>query len=443
MPAPPPPPPPPPPPGGGGPPPPPPPPLLGGAGPPRPPGGGNRNALLADISKGKALKKAVTNDRSAPALAKNNSSAGPPVGVRPRSPAASRLQFRETVPGATAIRAPAKLPPLRRWTRRRSWADCSPAACRNSRSAAEASIPEERITILRTCPTQGNPLIPHRNLLTASCRGSSYPRAGTANSTSRRCQQLEESERACKGPSTADREEAASAAYISEAVINRQAAFCPGATSTAAAARSVRADTCCTTASSAASVCPEPASSAAAASSFGSSPTSESFARSSNTASASSSSPPPASNAASAPSLAVQAAIRAAEHSTPSAPPPPPPPNAAPTPPTPTSPPPPPVSRTRGSSLRQSMLDPSAFTLSSNGAKSPSPSRQPSHSPTLSGGGYGGSGGGGGGDRFVVNDSRWQFKSESLFPKPRDFVGGPKKYRAGRGSSVPLDLHAL
>jgi len=89
------------------------------------------------------------------------------------------------------------------------------------------------------------------------------------------------------------------------------------------------------------------------------------------------------------------------------------------------------------------MLDPSAFTLSSNGAKSPSPSRQPSHSPTLSGGGYGGSGGGGGGDRFVVNDSRWQFKSESLFPKPRDFVGGPKKYRAGRGSSVPLDLHAL
>jgi hypothetical protein len=45
--------------------------------------------------------------------------------------------------------------------------------------------------------------------------------------------------------------------------------------------------------------------------------------------------------------------------------------------------------------------------------------------------------------RYVVNDPRWKFVSEDKFPKPRDFVGGPKKYRAGRGSSVPLDLSAL
>jgi hypothetical protein len=43
----------------------------------------------------------------------------------------------------------------------------------------------------------------------------------------------------------------------------------------------------------------------------------------------------------------------------------------------------------------------------------------------------------------MVNDSRWHFKDESLLPKPRDFQGLPKKYRAGRGSSVPLDLNAL
>ncbi|ODA81760.1 hypothetical protein RJ55_00264 [Drechmeria coniospora] len=48
-----------------------------------------------------------------------------------------------------------------------------------------------------------------------------------------------------------------------------------------------------------------------------------------------------------------------------------------------------------------------------------------------------------GGGRTIIRDSRWQFKDENLMPKPRDFVGGPKKYRAGRGSSVPLDLNAL
>ncbi|KAF9879967.1 hypothetical protein CkaCkLH20_02778 [Colletotrichum karsti] len=88
---PPPPPPPPPMPGMGGPPPPPPPPggpPGGGSLPSRPSGGGaNRGALLSDITKGKALKKAVTNDRSAPVVGKvSGGGGGPPIGGAPPVP---------------------------------------------------------------------------------------------------------------------------------------------------------------------------------------------------------------------------------------------------------------------------------------------------------------------------------------------------------------------
>ncbi|KAJ5917658.1 hypothetical protein N7466_011212 [Penicillium verhagenii] len=83
---PPPPPPPPPPPGGlGGPPPPPPPAAL----PARPSKGEvkDRGALLSDIHKGARLKKAVTNDRSAPIVGKSGgSSAAPPMGAAPPVP---------------------------------------------------------------------------------------------------------------------------------------------------------------------------------------------------------------------------------------------------------------------------------------------------------------------------------------------------------------------
>ncbi|KAG5925009.1 hypothetical protein E4U61_004912 [Claviceps capensis] len=129
--------------------------------------------------------------------------------------------------------------------------------------------------------------------------------------------------------------------------------------------------------------------------------------------------PPPPPPASTAPALSLSSA------------PSPPPPTAAPSVPTSQSPPPPPQLRNRGGSLRQNILNPISYTLSANGA-STSPSRQSSRSPMLSNGG-----------KIVVNDQRWQWKDESLFPKPRDFVGGPKKYRAGRGSSVPLDLSAL
>ncbi|CRK25233.1 hypothetical protein BN1708_014188, partial [Verticillium longisporum] len=84
------------------------------------------------------------------------------------------------------------------------------------------------------------------------------------------------------------------------------------------------------------------------------------------------------------------------------------------------------------------MLDPSTFTLSApNGAASPSPTRSAGGltSPPPPGGG--------GGPRYVVHDPRWKFQDDSMLPKPREFVGGTRKYRAGRGSSVPLDLAAL
>ncbi|RSM16056.1 hypothetical protein CDV31_004673 [Fusarium ambrosium] len=75
-----------------------------------------------------------------------------------------------------------------------------------------------------------------------------------------------------------------------------------------------------------------------------------------------------------------------------------------------------------------------SFTAASaNGAKSPSPAKgSPAQTPGATGGSH-----------MVINDTRWHFKDEGLFPKPRDFVGGTRKYRAGRGSSVPLDLSAL
>lgn len=42
--------------------------------------------MLSDITKGKALKKAVTNDRSAPIVSKSSGGAPPPVGGAPPVP---------------------------------------------------------------------------------------------------------------------------------------------------------------------------------------------------------------------------------------------------------------------------------------------------------------------------------------------------------------------
>ncbi|KAJ5511947.1 hypothetical protein N7453_004050 [Penicillium expansum] len=139
------------------------------------------------------------------------------------------------------------------------------------------------------------------------------------------------------------------------------------------------------------------------------------------------------------PSIAAQAARSALGHSSPSAPPPPPPSAApgAPPPPPPTSlpaaPPSEPPSRPSPVSSRPvshepfAALDPSAYTLSNGGLPAPS-SRGPAtqgHGPVR------------------IEDPRFKFQSDGLLPKPRQFIGGDRRYRAGRGSSVPLDLSAL
>lgn len=88
----------------------------------------------------------------------------------------------------------------------------------------------------------------------------------------------------------------------------------------------------------------------------------------------------------------------------------------------------PPPSKSVSQQPNRAILDPSSYTLS-NGI-SPSPgmnaARDKLH-PGRNG-------------TPTIEDLRWRFQSESELPKPREFLGGPKKYRAGRGSSVPLDL---
>ncbi|BDD59675.1 hypothetical protein MAP00_004870 [Monascus purpureus] len=68
-------------------------------------------------------------------------------------------------------------------------------------------------------------------------------------------------------------------------------------------------------------------------------------------------------------------------------------------------------------------LDPSAYTLSNGGSSASSTSG--SHGVVR------------------IDDNRFKFQGESLLPKPRPFSGGTRRYRAGRGSSVPLNLSAL
>lgn len=125
---------------------------------------------------------------------------------------------------------------------------------------------------------------------------------------------------------------------------------------------------------------------------------------------------PPTTNGVSQ-SIAMQAALRAAGQASPSSAQAPPPPSLpAPSPPPPTVAPP-----TRIQPPGKSLPDRSSYTLSTNGVDNSHP-RGPE--PV----------------RPVINDPRFKFQDPSVFPKPREFVGGTKRYRAGRGSSVPLDL---
>ncbi|KAF2686465.1 hypothetical protein K458DRAFT_415826 [Lentithecium fluviatile CBS 122367] len=137
-----------------------------------------------------------------------------------------------------------------------------------------------------------------------------------------------------------------------------------------------------------------------------------------------------------APSLAEQAARNAFGRSSPAAPPPPPPGSPPPSAPSAAAPPPPPMSPPGRAATQppiRSMLDPSSYTLTNGG----SGAKSGPTSPGLS------HGAGPRGKIVPIHDLRWRFVDEGQFPKPRDFTGGPKRYRAGRGSSVPLDLSAF
>ncbi|KAK8156202.1 hypothetical protein BKA80DRAFT_134303 [Phyllosticta citrichinensis] len=164
--------------------------------------------------------------------------------------------------------------------------------------------------------------------------------------------------------------------------------------------------------------------------------------------------PPPPPTNGHIPSLAEQAARNAFGRGTSPAAPPPPPPSAPPAsisppkaPSPPVAPPPPPVhaptmplapppppsaspSRSPTTAAppppRASTMDPSAYTLTNGGGSS---------SGTKSGGSGTVNVG-----MLRIHDGRWKFQDDGQLPKPREYVGGPKKYRAGRGSSVPLDL---
>ncbi|MCJ1226023.1 hypothetical protein MMC12_002672 [Toensbergia leucococca] len=152
------------------------------------------------------------------------------------------------------------------------------------------------------------------------------------------------------------------------------------------------------------------------------------------------SSVPSFTNGASTPSLAIQAARNAFGNgqTSPAAPPPPPPPapqfsalltssTSAPS----TPPPPPSAPPTSNPVIHRptiATLDPYSYTLSNgNSSKHNTGPGKGSISPSRSGG-------------FRIEDPRWHFQDEGQLPKPREFIGGPKRYRAGRGSSVPLDL---
>ncbi|PPJ56302.1 hypothetical protein CBER1_00663 [Cercospora berteroae] len=175
-------------------------------------------------------------------------------------------------------------------------------------------------------------------------------------------------------------------------------------------------------------------------------------------------SPPQTNGAHKEVSLAQQAAMnafgmnkQASPAAAPPAPPPPPPaaapnrPGSAPPP----APPPPPMSRAGSSPQGPPPSPPKASTPSgmptAGGVSlgSDGPGRMPSFpdasSYTLTNGNRSraDSGARSSGTRFTVQDSRFKFQDDGQLPKPRDFAGGPKRYRAGRGSSVPLDLKAF
>ncbi|KAL9062257.1 MAG: hypothetical protein Q9157_009085, partial [Trypethelium eluteriae] len=164
--------------------------------------------------------------------------------------------------------------------------------------------------------------------------------------------------------------------------------------------------------------------------------------------------PPPVRNGTSSPSIAQQAARNAFGRSSPVATPPQQPIASPLASPAPSAPPPPPAAAPKAPSAPP---PPPAAVPSRPVSEAPPGPSQPlrsvfnASSYTLTNGAPGGKGGGsapshehgGKGGIVQIQDSRWKFQDDSQLPKPRDFTAVPKRYRAGRGSSVPLNLSLL
>jgi hypothetical protein len=90
-------------------------------------------------------------------------------------------------------------------------------------------------------------------------------------------------------------------------------------------------------------------------------------------------------------------------------------------------PPPPPISRqSTNQPVFRPNLDASSYTLSNGSHLSTASSRHSTGSRSS-----------------WIEDKRWRFQDDNQLPPPRQFSGSQKRYRAGRGSSVPLDLDSL
>ncbi|PKS06626.1 hypothetical protein jhhlp_007375 [Lomentospora prolificans] len=423
MPAPPPPPPPLPPMSGGPPPAPPPPP---GNLPSRPPASGaGRGALLSDITKGRALKKTVTNDRSAPQVGKTSGGGGaPPIGGAPPVPGMAPKPPGGLAPPVPGMRARSNSDQGDRGHQSTGSLDGAPQLAglfaggmpklrkrgggvdTGANSNASYLSDSETVPSAPKPPTFAAPKPPTGSAPAIAGRPTPPVPSIAALRKNAKLHGIQQR------PPSAHRQKTASPSYLTETFGPGIACPVPGGTAPPPP-------------SSQPPSLPRPS----ALLLQHEAPATPSSTLPPSSSPAGPPPPPPPAPTSSAPSIAVQAAIRAAGQGSPSsAPPPPPPPSSAHSPPS--APPSAPSPRSNiPTPLRASMLDPSSFTLGPNGAKSPSPTKGLS-SPSPGG-------------RFVVDDSRWKFKDENSLPPPRAYVGGPKKYRAGRGSSVPLDLSAL